>query len=158
MLKLQLFMAMLIMSCSAGSTAKPKVDHWSRVKDVVFESPIRVAPTGYSIRFRMLYEKEFKIMLIIENYRNGENVESICDLLESPEMPTYWDINGLLIKWDGICTGNALQLTPAESSGMKYIIDEFLTKTMVHVGPTTIGTEGFLVGYSEVLRYASYLE
>lgn len=157
MLKLQLFLLLLVTSFVAGSASPNAPDQWSRVKDVVFESPVRVAPTGYSIRFRMMYEKEFKIMLVIKNARTPEPGKSICELLDIPNLPAFWDINGLQVKWDGACVDESLQLTPRYDSGTKYIIDEFLTKTSVHVGPTNIGTEGFLAGYSEVLRYASYL-
>jgi len=137
----------------AGNSQPPT---WLRVKDIVFESPTRVSSAGYIVKLRLYYDKTMRIELVLSNSDTSDG--DICDLLDGTKLPNTWDINGRIVKYDGNCAGGNLVLWPKKESDIKYAIDEFLTKSVVHIGPTTFSSKGFIEGYSEVRSYASYLE
>ena len=155
MYKLQLVIITLLFSFTVGSSGATKNDRWERVKDIAFESPVQVSPSGYAIKLRLYYDKEMRIDLIISNtITNGKN---LCSILDVPNLPNFWDINGRIISYKAECVDDTVVIWPKFKNETKYIIDEFLTKNIVHVGPTSIGTKGFVVAYGEVLSYSRYL-
>tara|TARA_B100001057_G_scaffold463613_1_gene517837 strand:+ start:66035 stop:66508 length:474 start_codon:yes stop_codon:yes gene_type:complete len=157
MFKFQLTIVLLLFSFAAGSSGPLKPQKWERVKDVVFESPSRVSPAGYGITIRLFYDKEMRVEIIVVN-GDEDSDKNVCALLDTDRYPNVWDVNGRIITYEGECDDNVVKLWPKYKNETKYIIDEFLTKTVVHLGPTSFGTKGFIDGYSEVLRYASYLD
>lgn len=157
MFKFQFALVILLFSFTAGSSGPLKPQKWERVKDVVFESPSKVSPSGYALTLRLQYKKEMRFEIIVTNAMSDDE-KGICELLDIPNLPNLWDVNGRIITYDGECADGAVRLWPKYKNETKYVIDEFLTKQVVHIGPTSFGTKGFLDGYSEVRRYASYLE
>ena len=155
MYKLQLAIIALLFSFTAGSAGPTQQVGWERVKDIVFESPAKVSPAGYSIKMRLYYDKEMRIELIVMN--SIASSESICAIIDVPNLPNIWDVNGRVVTYEAECDNKAVRLWPKFKNETKYVIDEFLTKRVVHIGPTAISTEGFVKGYAEVLSYASYL-
>lgn len=156
MYKLQLAIIALLFSFTAGSAGPTKTERWERVKDIVFESPAKVSPAGYAIKMRLYYDKEMRIELIVNNAISGG--DGICAILGVPNLPNIWDINGRVVTYEADCDDNTVRLWPKFKNETKYVIDEFLTKQVVHIGPTAVSTEGFVKGYAEVLSYASYLD
>lgn len=156
MRKVQLAILMFFLSFQVGSVIPDANPQWSRVKDVMFESPSAITTGGYNVRVRLYYTDAIRMDIIVAN-GNG-SVADVCEVLEKHGFDGN-DINGRKVVLHGECLGNdGVRLWPKYRNQTKYAIDEFLTKDRVHLGGAPITTEGFVDAYGEVRRFASFME
>ena len=156
MYRFYIFLLALLIAVPVTSADIKKPNQWVRVKDnVVFESPSDTTAAGYTVNLQLSYDHKMVIELIVRNVRSPE---SSCELTQSDELINIWDVNGRVINYHGKCVNGIGILVPDNPDDIKYVIDEFLTKSLVHVGPVVIVTKGFIEAYGEILRYASYME
>lgn len=156
MKRLQLAIFTILLSFQVGSVIPDATERWVRVQDIMFESPTAQTPQGYSVRVRLYYTDSIKMDMVISN--GLAPAVEVCDMLKGTGFGNQ-DINGRKVSYNGECLKDGVvRLWPKYRNQTKYAIDEFLTKDRVHLGATSVGTEGFVDAYGEIRRFASFME
>lgn len=122
----------------------------------MFESPPTIGANNYLVKVRIYYTDEIRIDIVSDSPAKGPVLE--CeDALKAMGDSYKTDVNGRILTFVGQCVKGKLILTTKYKNQKKYLIDEFLTKDLVHLGRGVIQTRGFMEAYSELKRFSYYL-
>lgn len=128
---------------------------WVRIHDTTFESPLINMSDKTSVQVHLFYSKVVKLV-IHEIQRDHRGIVMQC-VSPKKETVTIHVVNGRSISFIRTCVSGEFHLIPKYKNQTKYIINEFLTKDYVQLSKATVPSLGFIEAYSEIIRYASYM-